>query len=193
MLKDSILTQASACQKLIAFRTEKQEWGETIIGYVKSVTTELITINEIDEYGLPIGTTTFRLDDLIDIMIDDKTLSCLEILESKNKQLSPAKSFTFWGNSVDIRKYILARMKEGKPIVLFVEDGDTNDTNIIGLIAAVDDISVMIDLIDRYGEKDGKIIVPLDTITGIRWNGQEDVARWLLYENRYKKNVSDKQ
>ncbi len=185
MLKSSLLNQASACQKLIAFRTEQQEWGETIIGHVKKVTKELITINEIDEYGFPIGTTTFKLDDLIDIMIDDKTLSCLEILESKNKQLSPAKTYTLWGNGVETRKYIYSRMKEGKPIVLFVEDGDTNDTNIIGFVTAIDEISVMIELIDRYGEKDGKIIVPLETITGIRWNGQEDIARWILYKNRY--------
>lgn len=78
MLKQRILNDAYVNHKLIAFRTEKEEWGETIIGHVKEITSRHITINEIDEYGLPIGTTTFSIDALIDIVIEDKTLDSQE-------------------------------------------------------------------------------------------------------------------
>lgn len=186
MLKHKILSDACANNKLIAFRTEKEEWGETIIGHVKEVTSQRIIINEIDEYGTSIGTTSFKLDSLIDIVTEDKTLKCLEILEKQNKHLSQTKCTTCWGNGFELKDYIVDRIKSRKPTTFFVEDGDTDDTNVIGLVEAIDEKSVLIKMIDRYGENDGKILVPLETITGIRWDSIEDNARWLL--NKYHKD-----
>lgn len=186
MLKHKILSDACANNKLIAFRTEKEEWGETIIGHVKELTSQRIIINEIDEYGTSIGTTSFKLDSLIDIVTEDKTLKCLEILEKQNKHLSQTKCTTFWGNGYELKDYIVDRIKSRKPTTFFVEDGDTDDTDIIGFVEAIDEKSVLIKMIDRYGENDGKILVPLETITGIRWDSIEDNARWLL--NKYHKD-----
>lgn len=184
MLKHKILSDALANNKLIAFRTEKEEWGETIIGHVKEITSQCIIINEIDEYGTPIGTTSFKLNTLIDIVTEDKTLKCLEILEKQNKRLCQIKCTTFWGNGYELKDYIAGRIKSKKFTTLFVEDDDTDDTNVIGFVESIDENSVLVAMIDKYGETDGRILVPLDTITGIRWESMEDNARWLLYQNR---------
>ena len=184
MLKQRILNDAHVNHKLIAFRTEKEEWGETIIGRVKEITPQHITINEVDEYGIPIGATTFKIDALINIVIEDKTLECLEVLERKNKQLTKKGCTTFWGNGYELKGYISARLKERKPITLFGEDGDADDTNVIGFVKEMDEKSVLIEMVDRYGEIDGKILVPLETIMGIRWESQEDKARLLLNRSR---------
>lgn len=184
MLKQRILNDAYVNHKLIAFRTEKEEWGETIIGHVKEITSRHITINEIDEYGLPIGTTTFSIDTLIDIVIEDKTLKCLEVLESKNKQLTKKGCTTYWGNGHELKDHISAMLKDRKLVTLFVEDGNADDTNVIGFVDEIDEKSVLVEMVDRYGEIDGKILVPIDTIMGIRWDSQEDKARWLLNQSR---------
>ena len=190
MLKYKILNEAFSRHKLIAFRTEKEEWGETIIGHVVGLEDGKITINEIDEYGIPIGFTTFKTDDILDIMIEDKTIRCLEILEKNQQFLSPEKSSTVWGIEEDIKKSLIDSITERKPIILFVKDGNTDDTNIIGFVKEMDDDYVLIELIDRYGEYDGRILIPIDTITGVRLDGQESNARWLLYQSRYNRDVS---
>lgn len=183
MLKQKILNDACINHKLIALRTEKEEWGDTIVGYVKEVTTQRVTINEVDEYGIPIGTTSFKMNDLIDIVIDDKTLKCLEILEGKNKRLARKECSTIWGNGYEIKEYIYRWGKNRKPITLFVENNENDDTNVIGFVDEMDEKSVLIEMIDNYGELDGKILIPLETITGIRRDSQEDNARWILYQN----------
>lgn len=186
MLKQRILNDACVNHKIIAFRTEKEEWGETIIGHVEEVSSRHITIDEIDEYGIPIGTTTFNTDALINIVIEDKTLKCLELLEKKNKQLTKKSCTTFWGNGHDLKGYIYDRLNDGKLITIFVEDDDTDDTNVIGFVREMDEQSVLVEMIDRYGEIDGKILIPLETIIGIRWESQEDKARCLLRQSRWK-------
>lgn len=190
MLKYKILNEAFSKHRLIAFRTEKEEWGETIIGYVVGLEVGKITIKEIDEYGFPIGVTTFKTDDLIDIMIEDKTIRCLEILERNQQSLSPEKSATVWGIGEDIKNRLTESITERKPVILFVKDGDTDDTNIIGFIKEMDDDCVLVELIDRYGEYDGRILIPIDTITGVRLDGQESNARWLLYQFRCNRDAS---
>lgn len=189
MLKQKILKDACINHKLIAFRTEKEEWGETIVGHVKEVTSRRIIINEIDDYGMPIGSTTFNMDALIDIVIEDKTLKCLEILQGKNKLLTRKECTTVWGNGYEIKDYIYSWKNDRKPITLFVEDNESDDTNVIGFVDEMDEKSVLIEMIDREGELDGKILLPLETITGIRWGSQEDNARWILYQNRHKQRV----
>lgn len=183
MLKMKILNDAYANNQLIAFRTPKEEWGETIVGHIKKLTPENITVKEISEYGESIGTTTFKVDDLINIVVEDKTLRCLEYTEKMSKRLSAAKCTTIWGNGFETKEQILDRMKERKIITLFVEDGEDDDTNVIGFVEDVDDKSVLVEMIDEYGEKNGKILVPLETITGVRWESLEDNSRWLLYQN----------
>ena len=71
-------------------------------------------------------------------------------------------------------------MKEKDIITLFVEDEINDDTNIIGIVEDIDEENVLVGLIDRYGENDGTILVPLGTITGVRWGSMEDQSRWLL-------------
>lgn len=71
-------------------------------------------------------------------------------------------------------------MKEKEIITLFVEDEINDDTNIIGIVEDIDEENVLVGLIDRYGENDGTILVPLGTITGVRWGSMEDQSRWLL-------------
>ena len=183
MLKQKILNDAFVCHRLIAIRTPKEDWGETIVGYVKELTPSYITIDEIDEYGCPIGSSTFKMESLIDIVIDDKTLKSLKFLEGQGNYLSPQKCSTIWGSGYEIKEHIANRMIEKETITLFVEDGQNDDTNIIGIVEDIDEKYVLVNLIDRYGENDGTILVPLETITGIRWRSMEDQARWLLHQN----------
>ena len=183
MLKQKIINEAFISHKLIAFRTPNEDWGETIVGYVKELTTEKITIYEINEYGCPIGISTFKYESLIDIIIDDKTLKSLKYLEDQNKHLFLQNCTTIWGSGYEIKEHISNKMIEKEIITLFVEDGIKDDTNIIGIVEDMDEKNVLVGLIDRYGENDGTILVPLETITGVRWGSMEDQARWLLNQN----------
>ena len=189
MLKNKILQYACEKHKLMAFRTEKEEWGETIVGHVKEINKDNITIGEVDEYGIPIGTSTFKLDAILDIILEDKTLNSLEILEGLHAQLVQKDCTTFWGCGNEIKEHISERMHEKKPTTIFVNDGDNDDTDIIGFILEMDEKCILVEMIDRYGEKDGVILIPLETITGVRWDSLEDNARWLLFQR--KKHVKD--
>ena len=182
MLKQKLLNDAFVSHRLIAFRTPTEKWGETIVGYIKEITSENITIDEINEYGCPIGTSTFKLKSLIDIVLDDKTLKCLKLMEDYGNQFSLQKCTTVWGKGYELKEYIKNKMKEKETITLFVEDGVDDDTNIIGIVEDIDQKSVLVNLIDRYGERDGTILIPLETITGIRWGSMENQARWMLNE-----------
>ena len=157
--------------------------NQTIVGHIKKLTPENITVKEISEYGESIGTTTFKVDDLVNIVVEDKTLRCLEYTEKMSKRLSAAKCTTIWRNGFETKEQILDRMKERKIITLFVEDGEDDDTNVVGFVEDVDDKSVLVEMIDEYGEKNGRILVPLETITGVRWESLENNLRWLLYQN----------
>ena len=179
-MKKKLLKEAMLQHKLIAFRTEKERWGESIIGYVVELTENNITVNEIDEIGSFIGFSTFKLDDIVDIVMDDKTLRCLTSLNTNNKQISTNTTSTIWGIGDEMKNHILLMKQRNELFTLFIED---DETSVIGFVNDIDDKSVLVDMVDNYGEENGKILIPFEIITGIRWKSAEDQARLILYNH----------
>lgn len=181
-MKKNLLKEAMLQHKLIAFRTEREKWGESIIGYIVELTDNNITVNEIDEIGSFNGFSTFKLDSIVDIVMDDKTLRCLTSLNTYNKQIFANTTSTIWGIGDEIKNHIFQMKQRNELFTLFVED---DETSVIGFVNDFDDNSVLIDMVDNYGEKNGKILIPYEIITGVRCKSAEDQARLILYNHNY--------
>lgn len=67
----TLLKNALSTKALIGFRTKNLEWGETIIGYITEINQNNFTVNEIDEFGMLIGKTTFNIEDVLHIEYND--------------------------------------------------------------------------------------------------------------------------
>ena len=62
-MQQSFLKKALEDKSLIGIRTHSQDWGESIIGFIVKMDETSFLINEIDEYGSYLGTTSIEIED----------------------------------------------------------------------------------------------------------------------------------
>ncbi|BEG99114.1 hypothetical protein [Bacteroides sedimenti] len=71
-MMQKLLNKAVDEKSLIGIRTNKLDWGQTIIGYIVELNKSDFTINEIDEYGMLIGNTVIQITDVLHLEYDDR-------------------------------------------------------------------------------------------------------------------------
>ena len=176
-----LLNQFFIEKRLIGIRTKEIEWDELIIGYITDVSDQYFNINEIDEYGFPIGYTTIHIEDVCNIAYDDVYINNIQFLHENNVNFDVSKKVTLWKKFNDLIDHMEILKKSNKIIKLYFED----DIYVIGKILSFDDEFILISGIDTYGENDGFYCYYANTLEGLTYDGLEEQKIELLY-NRNK-------
>src|SRR5258708_32647094 len=94
IMKKSLLESALKEKSLIGIRTNSQDWGESIIGFIIDLEDSYFTINEIDEDGFFIGNSTIEIENIINIDVDDRYIKRLKFIH--DQALNPNSRITIW-------------------------------------------------------------------------------------------------
>jgi hypothetical protein len=179
-MKRSLLESAFKEKTLIGIRTNAQDWGESIIGFIVKLEDLFFTINEIDEYGAYIGNTTIEIENIINIDINSRYEKRLKFINEYISTINPNNRTTIW--------------KEGKLLIPHFNNLIVNETivtfwfneddYVIGLLLKFDEDDILIKNIGREGDEDGISCHYINKLIGIRYNGLEEQKIKLLYDNR---------
>lgn len=179
-MKEELFKKAFHENSLIGIRTIREEYDETIIGYITNMNESVLTLNEVDEYGFYIGFTQFIIDDITDIEINDGYQKRFKFIIENNSLFNPNTRNTIWKEG-ELLLQNLPFLIEKKEIVTLHFHEDNFDT---GIILQCNKSYVILQCITRDGEEDGISYYPVNNLIGIRYAGLQEQKIKLLYENR---------
>ncbi len=179
-MKRSVIESTYKNKSLIGIRTNMIEWDETIIGFISDLGESYLTIDEIDEYGLGIGSTHIALDDVISIEIDDRYQKRLLHLQKNSSKLEVKRRTTIWKEGEELILHFQELIKS-KCIITFYFD---EDNYIIGLLTKYDDTYIEVKNIGDEGDEDGVSYHPINKLIGVRYNSIQEQKIGVLHDNR---------
>jgi len=178
-MKQNVLKKAFEEKTLIGMRTNREEWDETIIGFITELDELSLTISEVDKYGFDIGQTQIEIDDIIHIDVDDPYQRRLSYIINNRFVFDRSKTKTLWRKGEALLSCIHPLIEEKKIVTLYLEE----DEYITGIILEYERPYIMVRCIGRDGREDGVSYYPIDNLTGARYDGLEEQKIKLLYEN----------
>jgi hypothetical protein len=179
-MKDSIFKNAFNNKSLIGIRTHSQEWGKSIIGFIVKLDDYSFTINEIDEYGYYIGHTTIKVEEVINIDIDDRYQRRLKFIHDHISIFNINNRITIWEEGSKLLPYF-NELKERKTMITFYLN---EDAYLTGSILNYDKNEILINNVGREGDEDGISCHYINDLIGLRYNSLEEQKITLLYENQ---------
>ncbi len=176
----SILKKALTDEKLVGIRTNMEDWGETLIGFITEINNSCFTIREIDEYGFTEGNTIVNFENVINIEIDDRYQKRLFFIYKNNSLFNQSKQITIWKDGNLLKEYFESLIQNNTIITFYFDEEDY----VTGEILKYDKEVILIQNIGREGDDDGISYYFIDKLIGIRYNGIEEQKIELLYKNR---------
>jgi hypothetical protein len=167
-------------EKLVGIRTNMEDWGETLIGFITEINNSCFTIREIDEYGFTEGNTIVNFENVINIEIDDRYQKRLFFIYKNNSLFNQSKQITIWKDGNLLKEYFESLIQNNTIITFYFDEEDY----VTGEILKYDKEVILIQNIGREGDDDGISYYFIDKLIGIRYNGIEEQKIELLYKNR---------
>lgn len=170
-----ILQTAFNKKILISFCIGKINWEKRIIGYVKSVNTKKVLVDEVDIYGSVFKSETIVIDKIAIIEMNDDYNKHLEKLKEQGKMIKKVKSLYYYNRSDMFREKIEILRLNGNVCTIFF--GTQYKT---GVIKKISKNIISINAIGYRGTEDGESYCTLESITAIRYQGPlEEKIRYL--------------
>jgi hypothetical protein len=179
-MKKSLLESALNEKSLIGIRTNSEDWGESIIGFIIGLDDSYFTINEIDEYGFYIGSTIKEIESIVNIDIDDRYIKRLKFIHDHVSTFNINSRKTIWKEGSSLIPHF-KNLIESKTIVTFYFN---EEDYVTGTILKFDEDYVLINNIGREGDEDGISCQHINKLIGLRYNSLKEQKIKLLYENR---------
>jgi hypothetical protein len=179
-MKRSLLESAFKEKTLIGIRTNAQDWGESIIGFIVKLEDSFFTINEIDEYGAYIGNTTIEIENIINIDINDRYQKRLKLIHDHVSTFNVNNRITVWKESSTLIHYFKDLMESVTIVTFYFNEDDY----VTGVILKYDENQIMINNIGSEGDEDGISCHYINHLMGLRYNSLEEQKIKLLYDNR---------
>lgn len=167
-------------KSLIGIRTINQDWDEVIIGFIKSIDGKNLILDEIDQYGKPLGETIIANADILSIEFDDKYQKKLKSLLNSSFPFESENQVTIWNKAKDLKNVILELIEKDIITTLFFDE----DYFITGKINEYNDKYVLVNNLNSSGEDDGYSIHLIEKMIGIRYNGKEELKIKFLLEKK---------
>lgn len=177
-MKKTLLDKAFKEKSLIGIRTSSLAWGESIIGFIVELEESFFTINEIDEYGLLIGNTTIVIEDVANVVINDRYQRRLKYIHDNRSLLNPNNRVTIWKEGAELISSFKTLVKTQKITTFYFNEDDY----VIGVILEFDESYLMIKNIGSEGDEDGLSCYPINKLVGLRYDGIEEQKIKLLFE-----------
>ena len=176
----NLLLKAYEQQKIISINTDDIEWDESIIGYIAEIDDTYFTLNEIDEYGIFIGYTTFAISNVNYVQPDDWYMRNLQIMHENQSSFNPNLQVTIWKIGKDLIPHLGILKGNEKITKFFFED----DNFVIGIVLDSDDDFLLIKNIGQDGKEEGITCYRINDIIGLRYDGLSEQKIKLLYREK---------
>jgi hypothetical protein len=176
----SILKKAFEDEILVGMRTDMQDWGETIIGFITEINELCFTIKEIDEYGYFKGKIIINHVNVINMEIEDRYQKRLFFLYKNNSIFNQSNQVTIYKEGDLLKEYFESLIQDKSIVTFYLDEEDY----VIGEILKYDEEVILIKNIGREGDEDGVSYFFINKIIGIRFNGIEEQKIELLYKHR---------
>src|SRR5258708_40226166 len=123
-MKQLLLESAFKEKTLIGIRTNAQDWGESIIGFIVKLENSFFTINEIDEYGFYIGNTTIEIENIISIDINDRYQRRLKLIHDHVSTFNINNRITIWKVGYSLIQYFKGLIESETIVNVYFNEDD---------------------------------------------------------------------
>lgn len=175
-----LLNKAVDEKSLIGIRTNKLDWGQTIIGYIVELNESDFTINEIDEYGMLIGNTVIQMTDVLHLEYDDRYQKRLQFTYENSETFNPNSCVTIWKEGKELMPHLNMLKETDKLFTFFLNEDDY----VIGFLQDITEDQILIRNIGKEGDDDGVSCYYIEKFIGIRFDSLSEQKINLLYKNK---------
>jgi hypothetical protein len=179
MINDVLQTVLSE-KSLIGIRTLREDWDESLIGFVTNLNDHSVTLNEIDKDGNSTGNTIILLSDIVSLDFDDRYQRRLNLIFKNRDQLKINDQITVWLTGKDLSDHLNTVIKTGNIVTLFFEE----DVYVLGIIKAIDSEWILVHNIGVEGDDDGESYHLIENIVGIKYSGVDEQKVSILYKSK---------
>ena len=151
--------------EIVSFEVINHE--KSFVAYIKQLTDESITIQELDDYGADIGVSEFMIEDIERYFYRTRTVSNIEEFRQSSQEIKYNSSQTIWKYGKQLLPYILRDIEQSIVVTIFVK----NDWGYTGHVKSVDENWLMMDNYDDEGEFDGQMMFQTKLLTGYSKGG----------------------
>jgi hypothetical protein len=152
------------------------EWEKFDFGRLRYLNHEIYVFETFTKFGDHDGFAVRRVSDITKIERDGKYERALMKLVAKLLDVSPKYSLVLSGASCNFTD-VLRVAQNSRAFITIWGAGEA----IAGMVSDLTDEYVVLDIVDRVGERDGKAIIPTSDITGIDYETrQEQLLRRLF-------------
>jgi hypothetical protein len=178
----TILMSAYELKKIVDINVYETE-EESVIGYITNVSAEHFTIKEVDKFGNSNGSTTYAVDKIKNISLDNWYLRSLQIIIDNHKKLNQDDRVTIYKKGKELTLQFKYLKENNIMTMLFFEE----DRYELGFILDYDENFILFKDIEQDGSVLGITCYRINEIIGLRYNGLGEQKTKFLYDN-----VSDK-
>lgn len=179
MIND-ILQNARKKNTLIGIRTDREDWDESLIGFVTDLDDRSVTINELDKDGTLIGNTNILLIDIISLDFDDRYQRRLKLIHDSRSLLDANSQVTIWRTGEHLSDQLNLLIKNGNIATLYFQE----DNYVLGIVKAFDLNYILIHNVGVEGDDDGESCHLIDNLIGIKYSGIDEQKVSILYKNK---------
>lgn len=177
--------------ELIGIRTDREEWDQSLIGFITDLDDDSVTINELDRDGTLTGSTTILLTNILSIDFDDRYQQRLKFIHDNRSLLDANKQVTIWRTGTDLSDHLSFLIQNKNIATLYFSDpNDEDDNYVLGIVEAFDQNYIVIRNVGKEGDDDGQSCRLMNDLVGIKYAGVDEQKIALMYKNRnlfYKK------
>jgi hypothetical protein len=179
MIND-ILENARKKNTLIGIRTDREDWDESLIGFVTNLDESSVTINELDKDGALTGSTNILLTDIVSLDFDDRYQRRLKLIHDSCSLLEANRQVTIWRTGEQLFNQLDILIRNGNISTLYFQGGHY----VLGEVKAFDSTYILIHNVGVEGDDDGESCHLVENLIGIKYSGIDEQKVGILYNNK---------
>ena len=177
-----LLASALQERKLVSIYLDRDDPDMCNVGYVLKLSKNMIILESVNSEGAPDGILLHKISEIYKVETGSKYEKSLSLLEANwqdlyRPRLDP-KRIAELTTIEDICAY--AKKKEAFITIVQKDDDDQNDKT--GFITEMNGDEIVLNVVTRFGEDDGTLIISYDKISTIGCDGIEERKSSILYK-----------
>jgi hypothetical protein len=179
------LQNARRKNELIGITTNREEWDQSLIGFITDLDEDSVTINELDRDGTLTGSTTILLTNIVSLDFDDRYQRRLKFIHDNRSLLDANKQVTIWRTGTDLSDHLSFLIQTKNIATLYFSDhNDEDDNYVLGIVKAFDQTHIVICDVGREGDDNGESCRLMNDLVGLKYAGVDEQKIALMHKNR---------
>lgn len=165
------LADALVKQCLVQIHRNPKDWGRFQVGYVDAIDGESVRIRSVSDRGRVLGFEVYALEAVTGVVLDDGANDYLDKLSRLVRgRRDMYRKVSSWRQS-GIRGALEEAMRRQR--IVSIGRAHDEEESPCGIVRAMTDDAVSVQLVDQYGEDDGLATIPIEGINAVHF-GTED-------------------